>query len=124
MRTQPFLMLLTGCLSVAGCASSPWHEDLMTPQQIAAADCPSLAMEQKRTEENATHLKEAASGSTGGVVLLSLLDAVAQSQGASNTGGAAARQAAEEGETNAAQARILEQKIMLIEKLRARRSCV
>lgn len=123
MRHATFALLFATCLTSAGCATSPWHENLMTPHEMALADCPSLAAEQKRVEENAKHLNETASSGKSGVVFLALLDAYAQSKGAANTGGAGATQAAEQSETNAAQARILQQKVALIERFRARRGC-
>jgi hypothetical protein len=95
----------------------------MTPQQLAAADCKTLTSEEKRVQENIAHLNEASGINTGGSALLAVLDAVASSKGAMNTGGAGSSQMSQESTNNKAEARRLEQRANIISQLRARRGC-
>lgn len=108
--------LMTGLM--AACATSPWHENLMNNNQLIAADCQQLAMEQRRVADNIQHLDEASSGGTAGAVLLAVLEGLA------GTGGAAAGNSASLANEHSQQAAQLENRKNMIVTLRGKKGCV
>lgn len=71
------VVVIATSISLVGCATSPYHETLMTNQQLLTASCSELAVEHRKVEENAIHTAQAASSGKGGAVFLALLEATA-----------------------------------------------
>ncbi len=111
--------------SLLGCATSPWHENLMSNNQLVAANCEQLAVEQSKVADNAQHTAEAASGGGVGAILLAVLEAVAasgsgQTYNANNSAGMNQANLADEHSKQAAE---LEQRRNLIDTLRRKKGC-
>lgn len=102
---------------MTGCATSPWHENLMSNNQLIAADCQQLAMEERRVADNIQHLNEASGGGTAGAILLALMEGLA------GTGGAAAGNSASLANEHSKQAAQLENRKNMIAALRSKKGC-
>lgn len=107
--------LVTGLIS--GCATSPWHENLMSNNQLMASDCQQLAQEERRVADNIQHLNEASSGGSLGAVLLAVMEGLA------GTGGGAAGNSASLANEHGKQAAQLENRKNLIAALRSKKGC-
>ena len=118
------LGLAAGAASLTACASTPWHEDLMTNQQLVRADCRSLAVENKKLADNAKHASEASSFSKGGAVFLAVLEGVAAGLSGTTTQAEAATNQQNLAATAAQQAQDLEARRQLVNSLQTRKSCV
>jgi len=104
--------------AMVGCATSPWHENLMNNNQLIAADCQQLTMEERRVSDNIQHLNEASSVGTVGAVLLAVLE------GLGGTSGAAAGNSANLANQHSQQAAQLENRKSIIATLRSKKGCV
>lgn len=103
---------------MAGCATSPWHGNLMSNNQLIAADCQQLTMEERRVSENIQHLNEASSGGTVGAVILAVLE------GLGGTSGTASANSANLADQHSQQAAQLENRKSMIATLRSKKGCV
>ena len=104
--------------AMVGCATSPWHENLMSNNQLIAADCQQLIMEERRVTDNIQHLNEASSGGTVGAVLLAVLE------GLGGTSGTASANSANLANQHSQQAAQLESRKRMIVTLRSKKGCV
>ena len=84
-RGTPAILLLVGLMSA--CSSTPWHENLMTNEQLIAADCSQLAVEERKAANNAQAAREGANVGAVGAVFMAVLEgmAAAASKTAVNT---------------------------------------
>ena len=116
------IVVLSG---LAGCATSPWHEDLMSNNELVAANCQQLAVEQRKVEDNAMHASEA--GTNGGIaaVFLTVLEsaaAIASGTTLDTNNSAGINQASLADEHNK-QSRELDERKNLISMLRHKKGC-
>lgn len=119
------ILSFTSTLTLAGCASSPWHDNLMSNQQVVAADCQQLKDELNKINDNANHLSETGTNTGIGAIFLTVLEAVAASGSGStldsnksagvNTAGAA-------DEYNR-QANELKQRKYMVEQVSSKKGC-
>ena len=110
----PFLVLAFAAL--IGCSFSTYHQNLMTNQQLVAADCGQLAAEEVRVAENARHVSESATNGAITGALLSVLSAYHKTEDAGKNTSDLATQ-------HEQQAKELEGRRQLISTLRMRKGC-
>lgn len=116
---------MLGLNALSGCATTTWHENLLSNNQLIAANCQQLAAEQQRVADNAQHATEAASGGTTGALFLALLEGVAAGKSgvpvnANNS--AAVQSAALADEHNKQSAQLADRKNMIV-MLRSKKGC-
>lgn len=73
--------VLTTTALLHGCASTgaSWHDDTLSTQQLATADCKALAADEAKLAENERHMADKASGTEWaayGILVLEMLAAV------------------------------------------------
>lgn len=124
-KTIWIAMGLVALNSLTGCATSPWHETLMSNEQLIAADCQQLAVEQSRVDDNARHSAEASKGGAAGAVFLAVLEGMAASANKTtiNTSNSAAMNSASLADENSKQAAQLDGRKNMISMLRGKKGC-
>ena len=117
----PFVAVLT----FAGCTTSPWHEDLMSNDQLVRATCPQLAVEQQRVAENAKHAGEASSIGMFGTALLGALEVMTSTATKTpiDTNNSATIDSAGLADEHSKQASQLEGRRNMIAMLRSKKGC-
>src|SRR5262245_672143 len=108
--------LVAAVLMLSACSSSPWHDDLMTNQQLMAADCRQLAVEEQKVADNAKHASENSTGGALAGALLSVLSAYHKTEDAGKNTTDLATQHEQQGKE-------LENRRQIISTLRARKGC-
>ncbi len=110
---------------VSGCSSAPWHEDLMSNNQLVGASCAELYDEQQKVADNAENASDASTGGGIGAVFLGVLEAMAAS--ASNTpydaNNSGAMQSANLSSEHSKLASDLSQRKEIIDKLMKKKGC-
>lgn len=116
------LLLLNALL---GCSSTPWHENLMTNEQLIAADCKQLAVEEQKAANNAQSAREGSTIGTVGAVFLAVLEGVAASASKTpmNTSNSAAMNSAGLADEHTKQAAEFENRRSMISTIRSRKGC-
>lgn len=124
MKLRITLSLL-GLTALSGCATTTWHESLLTNDQLVAANCQQLAVEQQRVADNAQHASEAASGGATGAVFLAILEGVAASKSGVpvNANNSAAVDSAALADEHNKQSAQLEARKNMITTLRSKKGC-
>jgi hypothetical protein len=108
-----------------GCISAPWHENLMSNDQLVAANCQELAAEQKRVSDNAQHTAETSKFSAGSAMLLLLLEGkAARANGTPlDTENSAAMNSANASDEHTKQSGEFENRKNMIELIRSKKGC-
>jgi len=116
---------LVAVLLTSGCATSPWHENLMSNDQLVAANCQQLAVEQQRVADNAKHTSEASSIGTGGAIFLAVLEGMTAQKTRTpvDTNNSAAMNSAGLADEHTKQAAQLEGRKNMIVMLRGKKGC-
>ncbi|HEX9391559.1 MAG TPA: hypothetical protein VF928_09630 [Usitatibacteraceae bacterium] len=117
------VLLLAGLLS--GCSSTPWHENLMSNEQLIAADCKQLAVEEQKAANNAQSAREGSTIGTVGAVFLAVLEGVAASASKTpmNTNNSAAMNSATMADEHTKQAAEFENRRNMISMIRGKKGC-
>jgi hypothetical protein len=123
VRRAALLGALVGALALTACATSRWHEDLMTSDQLMAASCATLTAEEGKLQDNIAHLNEAAGTSQIGAVLAALGEGLAGARGGNQASGATAQRQADLAANNTIRARDLSERLTLVQRLKGRRNC-
>lgn len=114
------LSLLTA-ISLLGCTT--WHQNLMSNDQLVAANCEQLANESKMVADNAQHLTETSRGGAVGTVFLAVLEGMAASASDKPLDTKASQESAKQNEEHAKQASELESRKGMVEMLRSKKGC-
>jgi outer membrane murein-binding lipoprotein Lpp len=124
MKLRIALSLL-GLTALPGCATTTWHENLLTNDQLVAANCQQLAIEQQRVADNAQHASEASSGGAVASILLGVLEGVAASKSGvpPDANNSATVNSAALADEHSAQSRQLEARKNMIIMLRSKKRC-
>lgn len=112
-------------MSLAGCATSPWHDNLMSNQQVVSASCEQLSAELNKIDDNSNHLSETGTNTGIGAVLLTALEAFAASGSGSTLDpnqSAGIKTAGAADEYNK-QSRELQERKYLVEQVRRKKGC-
>jgi hypothetical protein len=119
MLTRTRLLLggamLAAMAPLAGCET--FYENLMTNQELIAADCPSLALEESKIDSNIRASQEGANIGILGVLGMAALE------GQAGTDGSATMQLANATDGSSQLASDWTQKKSLISQLRAKKGC-
>lgn len=116
--------LIISIFLLSGCTSIPFHTDLMSDQQLIAANCNQLAEEEKKVEQNSQHMAE--KSSFGGIssVLFAAFEGYAQSDTKGRyTPSNASNNFSDSSSADAANAAALAKRQSLISTLRIRKRC-
>lgn len=93
MRAAATITILA--MTITGCVTATWHDDLMSNAQLMQADCQALRNEEQKLADNAKHTEEAASFGKGAAFFVALLEgAAAAKSGTTTTAPGATQQAA------------------------------
>ena len=122
-RITPAILLLAGLLSA--CSSTPWHENLMTNEQLIAADCKQLAVEEQKAANNAQAAREGSTVGAVGAVFLAVLEgmAAAASKTTVNTNNSAAMNSASMSDEHTKQAAEFDNRKNMISRIRSKKGC-
>ena len=122
-RGTPAILLLVGLMSA--CSSTPWHENLMTNEQLIAADCSQLAVEERKAANNAQAAREGANVGAVGAVFMAVLEgmAAAASKTAVNTNKSAAMNSAGMSDEHTKQAAAFDNRKSMISMIRSKKGC-
>lgn len=117
------VLLFAGLLS--GCSSTPWHEDLMSNEQLIAADCKQLAVEEQKAANNAQSAREGSTIGTVGAVFLAVLEGVAASASKTpmNTNNSASMNSATMADEHTKQAAEFDNRKNMISTIRRKKGC-
>lgn len=112
-------------ISLAGCATSSWNDNLMSNSELIQANCDQLAIEKQRVTQNSAHLADSASTTGWGALLVGMLEITAAHKSGSTlvadkSGGVSLASMSDE---QRVQARHLEARQALISTLRSKRNC-
>lgn len=119
-------LVLLGLLPLGatlGCAT--WHENLMSNEQLVAANCQQLATEQRRVADNAKHSSEASSGGMIGAVFLAVLEGVAAAGTNTpvNANSSASMNSANLSAEHKKQVAVLQDRANMIDLIRSKKGC-
>lgn len=125
IRKFPIVLTLLAIHSMLGCVTAPWHEQLMSNDQLIGASCSQLAAEQQRVADNARHSAESSKGGMIGAMFLVVLEgmAAASTNTPINANNSAAMNSAGLADEHTKQASELEGRKNMIDMIRSKKGC-
>jgi outer membrane murein-binding lipoprotein Lpp len=127
MRTTALVVTtILATLGLSGCSSAPWHEDMLSNDQLVRASCDQLAVEQQKIQDNQENIADGGNVSIIGGLLLATIEAMGASDSGStyNANNSAGANLAMSGGENKQKVQVLEEKKSLIDMIRRKKGCV